>query len=120
MACGGWDSSGDSSSSSNISVGGAASVNTFGGGLGPLGGGLGPLGGGLGPIGGGLGAIGAGPGVGNNLETRLRAGIESDRRHQAENAAKLKAIHSASSYEDFRQMVMGGFCNTLHNTTSYL
>ncbi|KAF2353381.1 Dynein attachment factor N-terminal [Trinorchestia longiramus] len=107
MACGGWGtssiSSGDTSrsnSSSNVSVGGAASVSNFGGGLGPLGGGLGPLGGGLGPIGGGLGGT-------NSLEMRLRAGIEADRQCQAENCAKLKAVHTAATYEDFRQMVMG-------------
>ena len=114
MACGGWDSSGDSSSSSNsnISIGSAASVNTYGGsGLGPLGGGLGPLGGGLGTLGGGAG--GGGGSAGSNLEMRLRTGIDTDRRYQAENTAKLKAIHTAGSYEDFRQMVMGQYKNTL-------
>ena len=104
MACGGWDSSGDSSSSSsNVSVGGAASVNNFGGGLGPLGGGLGPLVGGLGPI----ASSGAIPVPGQNLEMRLRAGLEAERRYQLENSVKLRAIHTAGSYEDFRQMVIG-------------
>lgn len=43
----------------------------------------------------------------NNLEMRLRTGIEADRRYQAENSAKLKAVQTAATYEDFRQMVMG-------------
>ncbi|XP_076040055.1 dynein axonemal assembly factor 19 [Oratosquilla oratoria] len=41
------------------------------------------------------------------LEARLRAGIEADRRHSAENSTKLRAIHSAANYDEFRQLVMG-------------
>lgn len=41
------------------------------------------------------------------LEARLRAGLEADRRYSAENAAKLRAIHSAPTYDEFRQLVLG-------------
>ena len=43
----------------------------------------------------------------NQLEVRLRTGLEADRRYTAENAAKLRAIHSAPTYEEFRQLVLG-------------
>lgn len=43
----------------------------------------------------------------SQLEARLRAGLEADRRYAAENAAKLRAIHSAPTYEEFRQLVLG-------------
>lgn len=41
------------------------------------------------------------------LEARLRAGIEADRRYAAENSAKIRAIHSAPTYDEFRQLVLG-------------
>lgn len=43
----------------------------------------------------------------NQLEARLRAGIEADRRYAAENSAKLRAIQSTPSYDEFRQLVLG-------------
>ncbi|MPC42076.1 hypothetical protein E2C01_035690 [Portunus trituberculatus] len=43
----------------------------------------------------------------SQLEARLRAGLEADRRYTVENAAKLRAIHSAPTYEEFRQLVLG-------------
>lgn len=43
----------------------------------------------------------------SQLEARLRAGLEADRRYTAENAAKLRAIHSAPTYDEFRQLVLG-------------
>ena len=43
----------------------------------------------------------------NQLEARLRAGIEADRRYQVENAAKIRAVQTAPTYDEFRQIVMG-------------
>ncbi|KAK7022775.1 hypothetical protein SK128_011613 [Halocaridina rubra] len=43
----------------------------------------------------------------SQLEARLRAGIEGDRRYAVENSAKLRAIHSTASYDEFRQLVLG-------------
>lgn len=48
----------------------------------------------------------------SQLEARLRVGLEADRRYTAENAAKLRGIHSAPTYEEFRQLVLGK--NLLH------
>ncbi|XP_064094922.1 coiled-coil domain-containing protein 103-like isoform X1 [Macrobrachium nipponense] len=43
----------------------------------------------------------------SQLEARLRAGIEADRRYATENSAKLRAIQSTPSYDEFRQLVLG-------------
>lgn len=43
----------------------------------------------------------------SQLEARLRVGLEADRRYATENAAKLRGIHSAPTYEEFRQLVLG-------------
>lgn len=47
------------------------------------------------------------------LEARLRAGIEADRRYAAENSAKIRAIHSAPTYDEFRQLVLGNEMSVL-------
>ena len=52
------------------------------------------------------------------LEARLRAGIEADRRYAAENSAKLRAIHSAPTYDEFRQLVLGEFWRGTKNHSS--
>ena len=41
------------------------------------------------------------------LEARLRAGVEADRRYNVENSAKIRAIQTAPTYDEFRQLVMG-------------
>ena len=42
-----------------------------------------------------------------NLEAKVRAGIEADRKYNAENSAKLRAINGAATYDEFNQIVMG-------------
>ncbi|RXG72092.1 Coiled-coil domain-containing protein [Armadillidium vulgare] len=49
----------------------------------------------------------------SQIEARIRAGIEADRRYTAENSAKLRAINTASSYDEFRQLVMGSHIKPL-------
>ncbi|XP_050712811.1 coiled-coil domain-containing protein 103-like [Eriocheir sinensis] len=49
----------------------------------------------------------------SQLEARLRVGLEADRRYAAENSAKLRGIHSAPTYEEFRQLVLGAHLKPL-------
>lgn len=41
------------------------------------------------------------------IEARIKTSIEVDRRYTIENSAKIRAVNATSSYDEFRQLVMG-------------
>ncbi|XP_028310442.1 dynein axonemal assembly factor 19 isoform X2 [Gouania willdenowi] len=40
------------------------------------------------------------------LEVELQAAVESERKYQRENDAKLRAVHQGAPYDQFRNMVL--------------
>ncbi|CAL4153222.1 unnamed protein product, partial [Meganyctiphanes norvegica] len=47
------------------------------------------------------------------LEARLRASVDADRHYAQENAAKIRAINTAPTYDEFRQIVLGAHLKPL-------
>uniref|UniRef100_A0A3P9MIN2 Dynein attachment factor N-terminal domain-containing protein n=1 Tax=Oryzias latipes TaxID=8090 RepID=A0A3P9MIN2_ORYLA len=47
------------------------------------------------------------------LERELKAAVESDRRYDRENEAKLRAVHQGVSYEQFRNLVLSSHLKPL-------
>ncbi|XP_034396406.1 coiled-coil domain-containing protein 103 [Cyclopterus lumpus] len=47
------------------------------------------------------------------LENELQAAVQSERRHQRENQAKLRAVSQGVSYSQFRDLVLSCHLNPL-------